>query len=220
MDSNARDMNPLEDIRGGESPAHARRRTAALGIAVAVCFSVAGCAVDPVAPETAQTSPQATAGRSHSESATAAGEPSLESGDRCEAVLHLKKEGIRKVGERTETQTVERPPQRFTRVLWVERDFRPSYLLGSPACHGRCSKNPGGKCEQELTFAWTIVAAAGTRAAITAGANSEKVTVRWTGNGTVTLMLSVTLQCTCDGKPSGKPVTRTATFTSNVNVFA
>lgn len=211
MKPNARDLNRLEDSGGGDRTARARRHRTALGIAVAVCFSVAGCTVDPVAPETAQTSPQG--------SATAA-EPSPAPGDRCEAVLHLKREGIRKVGERTETQTVERPPQRFTRVLWVERDFRPSYLLGSPACHGRCSKNPGGKCEQELTFSWTIAAAAGTRAAITAGANAEKVTVRWTGNGTVTLTLTVTLQCTCDGKPSGKPVTRTATFTSNVNVFA
>lgn len=220
MKPNARDLNRLEDSGGGDSTAHARRHRTALGIAVVVCVSIAGCSVDPVAPETSTASSQASAGQSHSESATAAGEPSFESGDRCEAVLHLKKEGIRKVGERTETQTVERPPQRFTRVLFVERDFRPSYLLGSPACHGRCSKNPGGKCEQELTFAWTIAVARGTRAAITAGANSEKVTVRWTGNGTVTLMLSVTLQCTCDGKPSGKPVTRTATFTSNVNVFA
>lgn len=212
MNPNTRRMNRLEDIAGGESStARARRYTTALGIAVVVCVSLARCTVDPVAPETAQTSPQATA---------TAAEPSPEPGDRCEAVLHLRKEGIRKVGERTETQTVERPPQRFTRVLFVERDFRPSYLLGSPACHGRCSKNPGGKCEQELTFAWTIAVAAGTRAAITAGANSEKVTVRWTGNGTATLTLTVTLQCTCNGKPLGPAVTRTSTITSNVNVFA
>jgi hypothetical protein len=102
----------------------------------------------------------------------------------------------------------------------VERDFRPNYLLGSPKCNGRCQKGKDGKCEEDLTFRWEVEAPPAARATITAGANSEKVTVRWMGNGTIDLMLTVTLQCKCGNAPSGAPVTRTATIKSNVNVIA
>ncbi|MET0397034.1 MAG: PqqD family protein [Longimicrobiaceae bacterium] len=140
---------------------------------------------------------------------------------RCEPVLELKEEGIRKVGERTETQTVERHPHRFTRVLAVERDFRPNYLMGSPKCKGKCGPGKDGKCREALTFRWRITAQdpAGI-ATITAGANAEEVTVRFTGNGTITLELTVTLQCMCGNRAEGPPVTKTDSIKSNVNVFA
>ena len=214
MTLHARDVDLVEEDSSSEERAELSRRQAiALGVAGAASLLLEGCGVDSVTPPTSPAASPTNAGGSASAEPTAPA-------DKCEAVLQLKREGIRKVDERTETQTIERPPQRFTRVLAVERDFRPNYLLGSPRCEGQCSKNEGGKCEISLTFAWTITVPPGTRAAITAGANSEKVTVRWTGNGTATINLSVTLQCLCDGKPSGAPVTRTSTITSNVNVFA
>ena len=220
-----------------------RRQALSLGVVGATALLLEGCGVDsgtspsstpaaqvPVRALSDSTSPTAEPSPSPSPSASPSPEPSPEPSPspspspapagECEPVLQLKKEGIRKVGERTETQTVRIGKIKVTRVLAVERDFRPTYLLGSPKCEGRCAKGKDGKCEESLTFNWVVTPAAGTTAAIVGGAGAEEVTVRWSGNGTVDLAVTVTLQCTCAGVASGARVQQMASIKSNVNVFA
>jgi hypothetical protein len=108
----------------------------------------------------------------------------------------------------------------FTRVTAVERDFRPNYL-DAPQCEGQCRPGTEGKCQKNVTFAWEITkqTPAGI-GRITAGMNAEKVSVRITGNGSVEVTVTVTLQCLCDNKAEGAPLPVRGTITTTTNVFA
>ena len=92
--------------------------------------------------------------------------------------------------------------------------------MGSPKCKGRCAKGKDGKCDEALTFQWSIVPGPGTKATITAGATEEKVTIKWTSNGNVDITVDITLQCKCGDQNSGAAVKAQGKTTSNVNVFA